>query len=134
MKLHMHPTTTLGRSLAAILICIVAPVAIAQDVQKQQNSTDTPRSVAERDRPVCPRPVYPAESKQKNQEGDATIEFYLAANGFIVAARVLKSSGHPLLDQASLIAVVSCRGQASNPEAEQSLLRSKVTYRWRLND
>lgn len=47
---------------------------------------------------------YPAESLASNEEGTVTIELTIGPDGAVTEVRLEKSSGHPLLDDAGLIA------------------------------
>lgn len=49
-------------------------------------------------------PVYPALARRRDQEGEVLLRLDLDARGQITEARVLVSSGFPLLDQAALSA------------------------------
>jgi periplasmic protein TonB len=45
---------------------------------------------------------YPPEASKQKQEGTVQVEFTLARDGTVLAARIEKSAGYPLLDQAVL--------------------------------
>lgn len=45
---------------------------------------------------------YPPEATRQKQEGTVQVEFTLARDGTVLAARIEKSAGYPLLDQAVL--------------------------------
>ena len=52
-------------------------------------------------------PVYPAEARRRNIEGDVTVEFTVDTNGEVVDERVLK--GDEVLHGAALDAIRQCR-------------------------
>ena len=116
-------------AFVAILTALLAPGARAQDPQPAPAMLEKRGLTSHTEKATCKKPDYPTEARRKGQEGNATIEFLLSTEGFITEARVLRSSGFPLLDQAALIAVVSCRGVPGVTE-----LRSKVAYRWALSE
>jgi len=84
-----------------------------------QSSCVTPDSspVAPRqakvDAPAKPRrnirPDYPRESRQRDEEGDVTLEIDVNAQGAVDDVRVAKSSGFPLLDEAAVKAARTAR-------------------------
>ena len=51
-------------------------------------------------RPPQP-PVYPPLARRRGQEGEVMLRLYIDARGEVTGARVLNSSGHPLLDRAA---------------------------------
>lgn len=69
------------------------------------------------DPPICHiRPDYPAEAKKMDIEGSLVLRVDIAADGTTTGARIIKSSGYEILDNAAIAAVntVSClpaRGQ-----------------------
>jgi TonB family protein len=49
-----------------------------------------------------PIPEYPAESRALREEGMVTLELCVSKTGAVESAKLLKSSGHPALDEAAL--------------------------------
>lgn len=45
---------------------------------------------------------YPREARRQNLEGTVRVAFTIAANGSVSGIRVIRSSGHPVLDQAAV--------------------------------
>lgn len=52
---------------------------------------------------------YPLEAIQQGLEGEVWVEIFLDADGHVMAARIERSSGHALLDQAALKAARALR-------------------------
>jgi protein TonB len=52
-----------------------------------------------------PKPGYPGSALRNHEEGTVTIEIMVDESGKITEAKVLKTSGHPVLDDAALQAV-----------------------------
>jgi TonB family protein len=50
------------------------------------------------------RPEYPLEARQRHLEGTGLFAIHIRPNGTVKTVNVLKSIGHPILDQAALAA------------------------------
>jgi TonB family protein len=123
---------TLAQSIiCASILCFAAAAYGTDEPKAPTTAQDNPRPPVVQAESSCKRPGYPTESRRKGSEGDTIIEFVLAETGFIVEAKVFKSSGDPLLDHLSLLAVVSCRGSVSGSASDR--VRAKITYEWRLS-
>jgi protein TonB len=77
---------------------------------------------------------YPAESLRAREEGDVVAGWTIGIDGRVTDCKILKSSGHPLLDQATCKAMTlrarynPALDQFGNPiESHQSR-----TFAWRL--
>lgn len=49
--------------------------------------------------------VYPEQARLKNQQGTLLVEFGINKNGSLAYAKVIRSSGYPLLDEAAIKAI-----------------------------
>jgi protein TonB len=58
-----------------------------------------------------PQPRYPAQARQQGWEGTAVLRVEVRADGAPGAVLVLQSSGHPVLDDAAVVAVRGARFQ-----------------------
>ena len=67
---------------------------------------------------------YPSEAKKARQQGVVTVRFTVHADGTISAASIRKSSGHSLLDQATLELMERV---APLPKFPKSMTKSSVT-------
>lgn len=67
---------------------------------------------------------YPKEAKKAREEGVVTVRFTVHADGTISAASIRKSSGHSLLDQATLELMERV---APLPKFPKSMTKSSVT-------
>jgi TonB family protein len=54
-------------------------------------------------------PQYPFEARRTHQQGQGYFRLYVARDGTVTAAKMLKSTGHQLLDASSLKALKSWR-------------------------
>lgn len=77
-------------------------------------------------RQVARRLLYPEEAVVRGLEGEAQVMLFLDAGGNAVAARLEKSSGHPILDEA---AVAAARGVRGLPEGGDREVLLPVRFR-----
>ncbi len=78
---------------------------------------------------TCAKPVYPKESLRHEQTGTVTLGFQVSPDGMVLASRVDKSSGYPLLDISAKEAIERCSFKPTGAEAPRWL---KVQYVWSL--
>jgi protein TonB len=64
---------------------------------------------------------YPLEAIAKGWQGEVEVEIFLDARGHVIAARLARSSGYPLLDEAALRAARSLRSLPADG-LEQAIL------------
>jgi TonB family protein len=79
----------------------------------------------------CPAPSYDEKALVREQEGLVKLALMLGVDGKIMDAKVLSSSGHTRLDNASLHAVQGCTFNPGLKAAQNS--SSNVTFSWVLN-
>ncbi|MBA4353511.1 MAG: hypothetical protein C0409_02345 [Novosphingobium sp.] len=70
------------------------------------------------------RKVYPAEAKKARQQGVVTVRFTVDRNGSVTAAAIKQSSGHTVLDQATLDLL---QRVAPLPRMPGSMQRERIT-------
>ena len=56
-----------------------------------------------------PKPKYPPAARRAGQQGTVTLSFTIGSSGAVISARIAKSSGYILLDNAALSAIRSWR-------------------------
>lgn len=69
-------------------------------------------------RQVARRLLYPEEAVARGLEGEAQVMLFLDAGGNAVAARLERSSGHAMLDEAAVAAAHGVRGLPEGGERE----------------
>lgn len=69
-------------------------------------------------RQVAGRLLYPEEAVVRGLEGEAQVMLFLDAGGNAVAARLERSSGHAMLDEAAVAAARGVRGLPEGGERE----------------
>jgi periplasmic protein TonB len=70
------------------------------------------------------RKTYPAEAKQARQQGVVTVRFTVDRNGTVSGSAIKRSSGHAILDAATLDLL---RRVAPLPRMPASMLRDSIT-------
>jgi TonB family protein len=86
---------------APLLMAAVAALQMAPAAARPAPSSSTAGN-------ACPGPEYPLEARRYELEGITTLRYRLAPNGQVQDARVAKSSGWKLLDDASIRTIQAC--------------------------
>jgi TonB family protein len=84
-----------------------------------------PHDLADVKRRIEARKVYPTIAIRNGWEGDVLVEMHLEVDGRLAAVRLLKGSGYPVLDDATITAV----RQASPFPPVARVLTVPVEYR-----
>ncbi len=82
---------------------------------------------------VCGKPVYPAASLQAKEVGTVNMSFDVDATGKVQGSSVVKSSGHPALDEAARTGIAKCTFKPALAGGKPVSASVKVQYVWRLN-
>jgi protein TonB len=80
----------------------------------------------------CAPPVYPAEALQARMSGVSMMAFLVGSDGAVREARLLKSSGHVILDQAAQAALRLCRFAPTRKDGQPVAAWQPVQYAWAL--
>ncbi len=87
-------------------------------------------SAGEREAPLWnPRPAYPDSVRKAGWEGLVEIDLEVGADGRVVQARILSSSGFEALDRAALDALKRWRFTPRVAGAPARILRQEVVFR-----
>ena len=81
---------------------------------------------------ACGKPVYPAASLQAKEEGTVTMSFDVDAAGKVTGSSVVKSSGHPALDEAARSGIAKCTFKPALAGGKPVSASVKAQYVWRL--
>ncbi len=105
-------------------VCIAAAAAsLAQVPDKPAASASAapafPRHLLA-DAGSCPLPAWPREALLYDLQGSSTVSFAIGADGAVERARLLRSSGWSVLDDAALGAIGACRFKAGLDAAERA--------------
>lgn len=78
-------------------------------------------------------PAYPAESVAKREEGDVLVELCVASTGRVETAKLVKSSGHDRLDEATMQGLQLAQFQPATLNGEPvRVCEYLLAYRWGL--
>jgi TonB family protein len=76
---------------------------------------------------------YPKAAQATRPEGHVVVQFSVAADGRITSRRILKGSGHPVLDEAALATVDRVgRLPPPPPDMSKNFTQTIQFRRWRL--
>ena len=81
------------------------------------------------------KPLYPVTERRAQNQGNTSLGLCIDARGRVTSANLVKSSGHPKLDEAALKWVKDARFSPGTVDgAPQSVCGHTVVYEWRLED
>jgi D-alanyl-D-alanine endopeptidase (penicillin-binding protein 7) len=80
----------------------------------------------------CAKPVWPEGAIAAQRTGTVTLSFMVAADGNSTQSEVLKSSGHPDLDEAARIGIEKCTFKPAVKAGKPIATRQKMQYVWTL--
>lgn len=85
-----------------------------------------------RARATCEKPKYPEAARRREQEGTVTMKFLIGADSSVLDAKIVKSSGFPLLDEAALTGLAKCPFEAGLVDGKPEQSWTQVQYVWAL--
>lgn len=113
------------RHLAApLLLAVLAPSLAA---------ADTGRVAAVADFSSCAKPEWPKEALRKEQSGKVTLSFLIGVDGGVNDARVVGSSGYPLLDEAARDGIRKCKFKPATVNGVPQEGWQMMQYVWTLS-
>jgi TonB family protein len=81
---------------------------------------------------TCAKPLWPIESLRQEHTGTVTFIFLIAVDGHVADAAIRKSSGHTLLDEATLVAVRKCKFVPGIKDGRPVASWMQMQYVWTL--
>lgn len=81
---------------------------------------------------TCNWPRWPREALRKEQQGTVNLALLIDQDGVVRDAKVLASSGHPLLDQAASDGVKRCLFKPYAEQGKPMPTWTSVQYRWQI--
>lgn len=106
-----------------------APDRVAAAAQAQPAPPAQQQAPAAQD---CARPAYPAEALQARMSGVSMMAFLIGSDGAVREARLLKSSGYAILDEAAQAALKLCRFKPALKDGQPVPAWRPVQYAWAL--
>jgi TonB family protein len=82
---------------------------------------------------TCSKPVYPREAIRNEWTGVSRIAFLIGVDGQVKDAKVVKSSGHPILDEAAMSALSTCQFKPGTQDGKPVEAWQPVQYVWSLD-
>jgi protein TonB len=82
---------------------------------------------------TCARPVYPKEAIRNEWTGRVTIAFLIGVDGTVKDAKIVKSSGHDVLDNAARDSLSLCRFKPATVDGKPHEAWQPVQYVWTLD-
>ncbi|MDO9191307.1 MAG: energy transducer TonB [Undibacterium sp.] len=116
----MFATTRFSSVVTALLLTFFSASAMADEAAKVDHVL------------ACSKPSYDDRSIINDEEGIVKLALLVGADGKVVDAKLLASSGYSNLDKASIRAVQGCSVKPSIPEAPASSW-ANVSFNWILN-
>jgi protein TonB len=112
----------------ALAGCVQSPATrtAAAPAQPQQQPQQPPQPQD------CAPPVYPQEALQARMSGVSMMAFLVGSDGTVRESRLLKSSGHAILDQAAEAALRLCRFKPTLKNGHTVAAWQPVQYAWAL--
>jgi TonB family protein len=116
-------------ALAAVSLNVAAqtsPPAPAETTQTFPPPVPAPRK-------VCGKPVYPVQALRNEWTGKVTIAFLIGVDGAVKDAKIVKSSGHDVLDEAARDSLSQCRFKPATVDGKAQEAWQPVQYVWTLD-
>lgn len=127
----------LPRRLAAMIAVLASVCAHAQQDAGQAIASPAPAQRAKAtmavvDFSTCAKPDYPLASLRAGQVGAVVLAFLIGSDGTVKDAKLVTSSGFPLLDMAAQDGVRRCRFKPSRVDGKAVEAWMKMQYVWSL--
>jgi protein TonB len=107
--------------VVSALLCVLSVPASAAEFEPRTDAT------------VCAAPEYSLESLREEQQGDVGVKLLVGADGSVLDAKVVESSGYSTLDKASLRAGAKCKFKPISKGAEHPSGWVTMRYSWVIN-
>ena len=113
--------------LGAALLCLAATGCA---VQSMADKPPVQHIDAKLDFSSCAKPSWPKASLRNEETGTVTMVFEIAASGKVTDAKITRSSGHQLLDEAARDGIRQCHFQPATDDGVPVASSSPVQYVW----
>ncbi|MCS0591132.1 energy transducer TonB [Massilia norwichensis] len=112
------------------MLFAAALFAFSLNAGAQTDAPMTPPSGPQQN--TCARPAYPVEALRNEWTGTTTIAFLIGPDGLVKDARLVKSSGHAVLDDAARNALSRCQFKPAMLDGKPVTAWQPVQYVWSL--
>ena len=82
---------------------------------------------------ICPQPDYPSSAMRQELEGITKVNFLISEEGYVSSATILESSGHEILDLASINAIKNCSFYPIIENGVAKSQKSSMKFTWILD-
>lgn len=112
----------------------VAAACLAGYANARADAANVPaaRTPAVIDFKTCSKPLWPGEDLQAEHTGTVTLSFKIDQNGMVAGSKVLRSSGHPGLDQAAQAGISKCHFKPAKVRGKPVETWQNMQYVWTL--
>jgi TonB family protein len=83
---------------------------------------------------TCSKPVYPVEAIRNEWTGVSTVAFLIGVDGLVKNTKILRSSGHDILDEAAKEALSLCHFKPATVDGKPVAAWQPVQYVWTLDE
>ncbi len=104
--------------MSSLLLCLAASQAVAAD----HGATLDPKG--------CAKPDFPLSWANEGESGNVLVAYLVGADGKVVDAKVVESSGSARVDRASAKAGARCTFQPGARNGQAAPSWTKVRYTW----
>jgi TonB family protein len=111
---------------------IAAPLIFAALASSTALAAEPSRTAATVNFNSCAKPEWPKESLRKEQTGTVVLSFLIGTDGQVNDARVVRSSGFPLLDEAAREGIRKCRFTPATIDGTPQQGWQQMQYVWTL--
>jgi protein TonB len=122
---------------AALFAAALTAITLNAAAQTSSPAADSTSADATQTPPprrnTCARPGYPREALRNEWTGVSTVAFLIGVDGLVKDTKVLKSSGHDVLDEAAREALSLCQFKPSTVDGKPVASWQPVQYVWTLD-
>jgi protein TonB len=118
---------------AALIAAALAACAMNTSAQTTSTTPTDATQPPPAPRKTCVMPVYPKEALRNEWTGKSTLSFLIGVDGRVKDSKVVKSSGHEILDEAAREALSKCQFKPATVDGKLQEAWHPVQYVWTLD-
>jgi protein TonB len=118
-------TKHFAAALSSLLLVSSVASANPSDNAAAASSATTASAL---DMQACEKPAYPTRWVDDGTSGNVVMDVLVGADGTILESKLVQSSGHRRVDNASVRAVEHCKAKVTSAQAAPAW--SRLTYAW----